>query len=302
MLSFKLYHIPAEAAVYPSLLCAFIGIIFFLAGFILAKKKHRILNKVNKFTDSLSSMPKISTVEDEDYQKIIRTLNSEKSSIEESAARSYADMTDYFTVWAHQIKTPISSMKLTLSDEDTELSRNLSSDLFRIEQYVEMVLAYLRLGSDSTDYVIKEYSLDSILRRSVKKFAGEFIHRKIRLEYTPPDKTVITDEKWLSFVIEQIISNSLKYTPEGCIKIYMKDSCTLCIEDTGIGIDKDDLPRIFEKGYTGKNGRNDLKASGLGLYLCRRVCKNLGLKIYADSCPSKGTSVFICLNGDVTKM
>lgn len=133
----------------------------------------------------------------------------------------YNDMVDYYTVWAHQIKTPISSMRLTLQSDDSELSRKLSGELFRIEQYVEMVLAFLRLGSDSTDYVFKEYDLDSIIKSCVKKFSSEFIGRKIRLEYKPVGIKIVTDEKWLSFVIEQLLSNALKYTENGSVKIYI---------------------------------------------------------------------------------
>ena len=131
-----------------------------------------------------------------------------------------------------------------------------------------MVLMYLRLDSDSSDYVIKEHEIGSIVKAAVKKFSGEFISRKISLDMTEIDGTVITDDKWLSFVIEQVISNALKYTPKGTISIYMEEPKILCIKDSGIGIAPEDLPRIFEKGYTGYNGRVDKKASGIGLYSC----------------------------------
>ena len=186
-------------------------------------------------------------------------------------------------------------MRLALQNEDTPLSRKLTSDLFQIEQYVEMVLAFMRLGSDSSDYVFREHSIDSIVKQSVTKFASEFIDRKLRLEYEPIDKLVVTDEKWLSFVIEQLLSNALKYTRTGSVKIYMQEPMTLCIEDTGIGIAPDDLPRIFEKGYTGYNGRKDKKASGIGLYLCKRICGNLEIGISVTSELDKGTVVHIDL-------
>jgi signal transduction histidine kinase len=157
-----------------------------------------------------------------------------------------------------------------------------------VERYVEMVLAYLRLGSASTDYVLREYELDPILRAAVKKFSGEFIERRLALDLRPTGARVLTDEKWLSFVLEQLLSNALKYTPEGKISIYL-DGTALCIADTGIGIAPEDLPRIFEAGYTGLNGRRDKQASGLGLYLCRRICKNLGHSLSASSQPGEGT-------------
>ena len=168
----------------------------------------------------------------------------------------------------------------------------LSNELFRIEQYVEMVLTYLRLNADSTDYLIKEYDLDKIIRRSVKKFAGEFIERKLTLSYTPAEAQIITDEKWLSFVIDQVLSNALKYTPSGEISVYFENG-RIVIKDTGIGIAAEDLPRIFENGYTGCNGRRDRQASGLGLYLCRQICENLGHKISAESAVGEGTTVLI---------
>ena len=204
-------------------------------------------------------------------------------------------MIDYYTVWAHQIKTPIAAMRLTLQNEDTPLTRKLTNDLYRIEQYVEMVLTFLRLNSDSTDYVFKEYDLDNIVKSAVKKFSSEFIGRKLRLIYDPLNTSVITDEKWLSFVIEQVLSNALKYTPSGSITISLVGEKTLRIEDTGIGIAPSDLPRIFENGYTGFNGRTDKKASGIGLYLCRRVCNNLGHTITANSTVDVGTAIDIDL-------
>ena len=157
-----------------------------------------------------------------------------------------------------------------------------------------MVMAYLRLDAGATDYVLRECELDGIIRGAVKKFSGEFIDRRLTLDYTPVQYTVLTDEKWLSFVLEQLVSNALKYTPEGKISIYLAGDA-LCVSDTGIGIAPEDLPRVFEPGYTGWNGRMDKRASGLGLYLCRRVCNNLGHTIFAESEPGRGTTVRVGL-------
>ncbi|MCH5191570.1 MAG: sensor histidine kinase [Oscillospiraceae bacterium] len=294
--TFALYRLPMKAVLYPTLLCLIIGIIFISLDFSRSKRKHRQLSEIKELTAAMmSSMPDIESVDDKDYQDIIKSLQNEISNLQTMTSARYRDMTEYYTVWVHQIKTPIASMRLTLQNEDTPLSRKLSSDLFKIEQYVEMVLAFLRLESVSNDYVFKEYSIDAVIKQAVAKFASEFIDRRIRLIYEPVDVTVITDEKWLSFVIEQILSNALKYTREGSIKIYMRESKTLCIEDTGIGIAPEDLPRIFEKGYTGYNGRTDKKASGIGLYLCKRICKNLGAEISVTSKPDIGTTVSINL-------
>ena len=203
-------------------------------------------------------------------------------------------MLDYYTLWAHQIKTPIASMRLSLQQEDTPKARQLLQELSRAEQYVGMVMVYLRLTGGS-DLVLREYELDAIVRRAVRRFAGEFIGRKLKLCYEPLNASCVTYEKWLLFVVEQVLSNALKYTREGSITITMEHPKTLVIRDTGIGIAPEDLPRIFEKGYTGYNGRGDQKASGLGLYLCRTICKRLGHTITASSVPDHGTAIRIAL-------
>lgn len=291
--TFFLYEVPLGAVTYPALLCAAVGTLLAAADFTRVRKKHRKLSEIQTLSAAMiSSLPEAESVADEDYQAIVRALQKEITERETHAAARYRDTVEYYTVWAHQIKTPIAAMRLTLQNEDTALSRKLSAELFRIEQYVEMVLAFLRLDSDSSDYVFREYELDGIVRQAVAKFASEFIDRKIRLVYSPLAGSVITDEKWLSFVVEQVLSNALKYTREGgSVTIFLREKKTLCIADTGIGIAPEDLPRIFEKGYTGYNGRLNRSASGIGLYLCKRICQNLGVEIGAVSEPDLGTTV-----------
>lgn len=293
-ISFVLYQLPVKAVLYPAILCLFLGILFVLLDFRRVKQKHDHLSGIQEFTDLITrTLPIVDGIEDEDYQTLIQMLQREHRNVVLDNQRTYSELVDYYTIWVHQIKTPIASMRLTLQNEDTALSRKLTNDLFRIEQYVEMVLTFLRLNSESTDYVIREYDLDGIIRQSVKKFAGEFISRKISLIYEPLHSTVLTDEKWLSFVIEQVLSNALKYTPSGSISITMESGDRLCIRDTGIGIAPEDLPRIFEQGYTGYNGRADKKASGIGLYLCKRICERLGHGIKAESKIDEGTCIII---------
>lgn len=292
--SFLFYHLPFKALWYPALLCVIFGVILVAVDFMHVKERHKRLCEVRKLTAAMIlELPEAVRIEDSDYQAIIEGLKAEVSDLHNRTDARYQDMIEYYTVWVHQIKTPIASMRLTLQNEDSELSRRLSSDLFRIEQYVEMVLAFLRLDADSSDYVFEEHELDDIVRQAIRRFSGEFISRKLSLNYEPLHKTIVSDDKWLSFVVEQILSNALKYTRTGGIRIYMSDEDTLCIEDTGIGIAPEDLPRIFEKGYTGYNGRRDKRASGIGLYLCRRICKNLGIGITAASQVGKGTAIFL---------
>lgn len=300
IITFYLYHLPIKAVIYPTMLCMALGLVLMSLDFRRVKRKHELLESIKDLTDTITvRLPNIEDIEDKDYQQIIRMISEEHNNYCALTNRKYSDMIDYYTIWAHQIKTPIASMRLHLQNEDTALSRKLSLDLFRIEQYVEMVLTFLRLDSESSDYIIKEYDLDTIIRQTVKRFAGEFIDRKLKLIYEPINTKVITDEKWLSFVIEQVLSNALKYTPSGSIAITLEPEKKLCIKDTGIGIAAEDLPRIFENGYTGYNGRSDKKASGIGLYLCKRICANLGHKITAESVVDKGT--VICINLEQVK-
>lgn len=291
---FALFHIPQAVVIFPFSMCAFLGICFIALDFLVTKSRHDDLEIIKKlpFETDIAKASEL-TVLEEDYKTIVTLLIEENEKAKNIADLKYRDMIDYYTVWAHQIKTPISSMKLTLQNEDSDLSRRLSAELFKIEQYVQMVMTFLRLDSDFNDYIFKEYSLDNIIRASVKKFSYEFIEKRLSLNFEPSGKTVITDEKWLEFVMEQIISNAVKYTKKGEIKIYSDAENRIVIKDSGIGITPEDLPRIFEKGYTGYNGRRDKAASGLGLYLCRRICDNLKINISIKSKIGTGTSVFL---------
>ncbi len=294
--SCALYRVPVQVALYPILLGVLGGAWFFGVGYVRMLRRHRALKNIQTCADNLlGGLPRPHGVEDADYQRILHLLLEERRRSETQMLSRYADMLDYYGLWAHQIKTPIAAMRLHLADEDSELSRKLTNDLFRIEQYVEMVMLFLRLDADSTDYVIKQYDLDAIVRQAVRRYSGEFIARKLTLRYTPLHVSVLTDEKWLSFVVEQVLSNALKYTKTGGVTITLENPLTLVLSDTGIGIAAEDLPRIFEKGYTGYNGRADKKASGIGLYLCKRVCDNLGHRITATSLPDAGTQVRIDL-------
>jgi len=310
--SFILYRLPVEAAVYPAFICALIGLALLLFDARKAYQKHMRLRELLALSSELlRDFPEAATMDDEDYQAIIGMLRDERIRRENRSEERFSEMIEYYTLWAHQIKTPIASMRLQLQNDDSDSARHLLEDLFRIEQYVEMVLCYLRLDSNSTDYVFRQVPLDDVIKQALKKFAGQFIRRKISLAYNPTGQTVTTDEKWLLFVVEQVLSNALKYTPAGGVIAIEAEGTEgsdgakiagtknsesgpiLLIRDTGIGIAPEDLPRIFEKGYTGKTGRIDMKASGIGLYLCRRICKNLGHGIRAESAPDQGTVICI---------
>ncbi len=296
LLIFFLYHLPLGAVFYPTLLCAVLGLGILSVNYRRAKRKHERLRELSKHSAELmEGFFKSGDWLEDDYRQIIEALRSELRHEKDAMNLRYANMVDYYTIWVHQIKTPIAALRLYLSGEDSENARRMKEEVFRIEQYVEMVLAFLRLDFESTDYVFAKCDLDGMVRGAVKKFAGQFIRKKIALVYEPLEFEMVTDEKWFSFCLEQILSNSLKYTKAGTVSITLTGGSTLVMRDTGIGIAPEDLPRVFEKGYTGYHGREDKKASGIGLYLCRRICENLGHSIFIESEPGVGTAVFLNL-------
>lgn len=254
--------------------------------------------ELGEFPDALEGM-------EEQYQKNLLDLYLHCNELESNMRIGRQDMLDYYSLWAHQIKTPIAAMRLLIQtwegrerkSEEEEFLRNLKMELFKTEQYVEMVLSYLRMEDMSSDLVLQWYSLDEIVRQAVKKYSTLFIMKKLPLEYRKCEEMVLTDEKWLVFVIEQLLSNALKYTTEGKIMIYREEGeyGRLVIEDTGIGIQEEDLPRIFEKGFTGYNGRQDKKSTGIGLYLCKSICDKLNHGIAVESEVGRGSRVYLSL-------
>lgn len=292
--AFALYRVPIGAVLYPALVCGLFGAGLLAVDFLdLWKRRRRYRELLSLPGELLWPLPEARTPEEEAALELVARLVQEERELRGEMEGRFSDMVEYYTTWVHQIKTPIAAMRLILQNEDSETARKLSEELFRVEQYVEMVLCYLRLDSDSTDYVIAPYRLDGIVRQAIRRFAASFIGRNLRLVYEPVEETVVTDEKWLLFVLEQIFSNALKYTPSGSISVCWEAPATLCIRDTGIGIAPEDLPRICERGYTGCNGRSDKKASGIGLYLCKRICGKLSHGLQISSVPGEGTEVRI---------
>ena len=296
---FGLYNLPVEAVLYAAGLCVLLGAVCLVSGFIRYYKRHREMLRILENVQILSGeLEGGKTLAEEDLTAMVKKLKRLLDESETARRDDAKESMDYYTTWVHQIKTPISTMKMMLEGEDSEESRSLLSELFRIEQYAEMALSYIRLGDDSSDYVFKEYDLDGIIRDAVRKYAPQFIRKKIGLNYGGTDVKVLTDEKWLRFVIEQVLSNSIKYTREGSVTITVTPEKVLKIADTGIGIAPEDVPRIFEKGFTGYNGRSDKKSTGLGLYLCKTACSRLSHKISAESEPGKGTVISIDLSSE----
>ena len=267
------------------LICAFV-IKFFKESKAAALREHQL----NNILCDWNSFEQTQNLTQEDYHKMIKALGNKIEKLTSDFSTEQKETQDFYTTWVHQIKTPIAVLKLELDKANaSELDRGaLQEELFRIEQYTDMVLSYQRLGSTSNDLLVKEYSLDELIREVIRKYASQFIHKKLKLEYKGCSQKIVIDKKWFCCILEQLVSNAIKYTQAGTISITISDG-ELCVSDTGIGIAPEDLPRIFEKGYTGTNGRLNEKSSGLGLYLCSKAATLLEVPIKAQSTPGKGS-------------
>lgn len=306
-----LNKIPASEIRYGLLLCLVLLGLGIVPDFLRYRKRYAALRGLEaSITVSMENLPETAEVLEAEYQNLVKILFRERAEKETETTRRERDMMEYCTMWVHQIKTPIAALRLLLQENsgDAEYAAERTEELqelFRIEQYVEMALQYMRLGSETTDFVLKEVELDRIIREAVHKYARQFISKKISLDYEAVNKRVVTDEKWLEFVIEQLLSNAIKYTQRGRIGIRAeeRENAKIClvIEDTGIGIRAEDLPRVCEKGYTGYNGHADKRSTGIGLYLCSSILKKLNHMLQIESEEGVGTKVVIVFGGIETE-
>ncbi len=298
LLIFHLYSLNLEPVLYAFALCGLVLAIVIILGFIpFYRRSAARLRVLEQPVLLLDQLPEPGSLPEEDYQQILDALRSHYDGEITRWKQNRQEMMDYYTAWTHQIKIPIAVMRMMLRDEDTPEHQILDNQLFRVEQYVDMALGYIRLDGYGSDLVIRPCELDAILRDAIHKYAGQFIHAGISLRYQPVSKTVLTDEKWLIFLIEQIFSNAVKYAAGGTVSVTVEDE-VLHIADTGCGISPEDLPRVFEKGFTGYNGRQERTSTGLGLYLCRQTANKLGHRIWIESEPGQGTICCIDLHRD----
>ena len=290
---FYLYNLPLEALIYTGSFCFLVGLIASFSDYTNYRESYKKLKFLEEnILNDLEALPKSLDIRIDYYHKIIEKLYEELEKLTRENRQKNTDMVDYYSMWVHQIKTPIAAMNFLLDNEEVD-QKNFQQELFKIERYVEMVLTYIRLDSTSSDYVITKINLDEVVKDSVKKYAIIFINKKIKLNYVSHETIVISDKKWLSFAIEQMLGNSVKYSSAGGEITIETCENKLVIEDNGIGIKEEDLPRIFEKGFTGFNGRYEKKSSGLGLYLCKKTLDKLGHHIEISSKVGEGTRVEI---------
>ena len=290
-----LYGLPREPFGYASLLSAVLAAAVLAAGWPDWSRRCRAAEALadQPRSRSLTLPPPEGgeTGQEAAYQKALRSLADALADQTLDARARQDDGLDYFTMWAHQVKTPLAAMRLLLQAGGELPRAELERELFQTERYVGMAMEYLRLGGETNDLVLKRTPLDPIIRHSLRRFARMFILKKLTLHYDGTDAAPVADGKWTGFILEQLLSNAIQYTPEGGTVTVTAGPRTLTVEDNGAGIRPEDLPRIFEKGYTGCTGHDRPESSGLGLYLCARAAGKTGCTLSAQSEPGRGTAV-----------
>ena len=296
-LIYGLYGLPWGPAGYTCLVTAVVTLGLLTAGFFSWKRKRRqllILKRQAEQSLETADLPKAETPLEEIYQEIIRDQEKRCQREQKESREKLVRSREYYTRWSHQIKTPIAAMELLLQEEPADV-RALKRELLKTSQYVEMALSYQRMEGEGNDLVIQRYELRPVVMQAVKKVSPLLIHKHISFSAGDLSGEVLTDEKWLVFVLEQLLTNASKYTKEGGSVRIGKENGLLVLRDTGIGIRPEDLPRIFEWGYTGYNGRLDKRSTGVGLALVKQVMEMLGNKIEIRSVLGEGTEVFLDL-------
>ena len=288
--------LPAEPVRYAALLCAVGGVICALPGYLQYRRRYKAAElALQGLPEAVDRLRAPSSAVEEAYDAALRRLCAMLAKSETDRQRQRIENADYFTMWIHQIKTPIAAMQLILREQDDARSRELLAELFRIDQYAEMALTYARLESPTTDLVLRRCAVEPIVRSVVRQYAGQFVRRHVALRCEIEPVCALTDEKWLAFILGQLLSNAVKYTENGTVTVRVTKELVLSVSDTGIGIAPEDLPRIFEKGFTGYNGRAGRKSTGLGMYLSRCAAEKLGHRISVQSAPGQGTTVSVDL-------
>lgn len=284
-----IFEFERDKTIYISFLYLFLFFIYMIFLYFTRDRDYReeiaLLNQKN--------YKKILEIKDSPLSRALYKSLEENKNFKDNEEKRRDDVKNYLTIWTHQIKSPIFALKLLL--KKGEINKiDCEKEIFEIEEYVGNILGYARLNADSTDYVFSKYNLDEIIRSVIRKYSIQFIGKNNRVDFFETKKIILTDAKWFSFLLEQIISNAIKYTQNGRVAIYLEKN-ELVIEDNGIGIMPEDLPRIFDAGYTGYNGRLEKKSTGLGLNLSKNIGKSLRVRLRCESEPKIGTKMYINL-------
>ena len=290
---FMLYQENYELVMYAFVLCMLFGCLVMIFDYInFSKKINKLNNMKNSIIYEINDLTLSCDEIENSYINLIKILFEHNCNMIMNNDKKNEESKMYYLMWTHQIKTPIQALRLLVNDCNEDNVDEVYHQIFSIEQYVEMVINYNKIDEISNDLLIKEYDLDCIIKSVIRKFSKLFINSKLKLNYETLDYKILTDDKWFTIVIEQIISNAIKYTNNGSISIYLHNT-DLIIEDSGIGINEEDLNRVFENGYTGYNGRYDKKSTGIGLFMCKRIMYKLSHKIRIESKVNQGTKVII---------
>ena len=268
-------------------------------------KQKRFYDKVNDIMDNLDKKFLLSEIMKEPEfieGKLLYDLLKQTDKDMHEHVKKYRDMEseyrEYIETWVHEIKTPIASTRLIIENNENEITRNINYEIKKIEEYIEQVLYYARSNNVSKDYIIKEVSLAALVRKVVKRNSRDFINKRISIDIEAIEGSVYSDIKWLEYILNQVIGNSIKYTreKEGKVKAYTvknENNIVLTVEDNGVGIIDKDINRVFEKGFTGESGRKFGTSTGIGLYLCKKLTEQLGLGLTLTSKAGEGTKVSI---------
>ncbi len=295
---FYLYGLPFDALWYILTVTGVICLaLFAVPGYVRYARRVRRFQELRENLDALSVPEQAAgTLPEALLFSGIGLLHRQLREAEAEHIKRQSDMMAYYTLWVHQIKTPIAAMRLILQSHPQAGYDALGQELFKIERYVEMVLGYLRLETISQDLLLEECDVRKIAATAAKKFAPQFIYKKLSFDLEDFQLRVVTDEKWLLFVLEQLLSNAVKYTQAGGVRIAAEEGEVLLLEDTGAGIAPEDLPRVFQRGFTGQNGRKEATSTGLGLYLAKRVLDTLQTPISIRSNLGEGTQIRLYLH------
>ncbi|MDR1018384.1 MAG: sensor histidine kinase [Lachnospiraceae bacterium] len=276
------------------------SLLFFLIVMIIkifnAYRKDKIINQViaNELIDIASNLFTPTTTIEKDFYRLVLNFEDKLEETNSTNRRKYDELKDYYIMWSHQIKTPLAALSL-LAQTDTENSKeDMNDEIFKIQQYLDMMLQYLRMQDINQDFYFANENLLNMVKPIIQKFKAFILNQNLDIELDNLDHLVLTDKKWFMFILEQVIFNAIKYTEKGSIHLFAKvneDKIIFTVEDTGRGIAATDLPRVFEKGFTGLNGRIDRKATGLGLYMSKEIAEKLGIELSISSKVNVGTAV-----------
>jgi len=306
VLMLDVYRISLYAII---LICMTIVIISFAALAYEYLIRSRYYNRLNKTLESMEQKQYIASLleapnfaEAEVLCEILKHVTKAMNDEIASYKISQDEYREYIETWIHEIKIPISCIDLICQNNRNDITKKISEETVRVDSYIEQALYYARSKNVASDYSIRRLSLDSLVKAAVKKHSKQLIGCGAQVKLDNLDHTVYADEKWLDFIVGQIIANSIKYKKDALTLWFSasenQENIILSIQDNGIGISESDLGRVFEKGFTGENGRAFAKSTGIGLYLCKELCNKMYLGLEVQSTVGNGTTIHITFPKD----